>query len=227
MKNIFNLMKIKDLPKVDRPREKLEKYGPKKLSNAELLGIILGKGKKGENAVELSKKILKKISFDAFLNLQLKDLDQISGIGKVKALQIIAAIELSKRIITKTTAVEILKPQDIWNELKEYRSKSKEYFIAFYLDVRNNVISKEIVSIGTLNASLVHPREVFEPAVRNLAAQIILSHNHPSGDPTASAEDIKLTNNLVEAGKILGIEVIDHVILTKNNYISLKEKGII
>ena len=227
MKNIFNLMKIKDLPKVDRPREKLEKYGPKKLSNAELLGIILGKGKKGENAVELAKKILKKIALNKFINLQINDFHNLSGVGRVKALQIIAAIELSKRIITKTTAVEILKPQDIWNELKEYRSKSKEYFIAFYLDVRNNVISKEIVSIGTLNASLVHPREVFEPAVRNLAAQIILSHNHPSGDPSPSEEDLKLTRQLIDAGKILGIEIIDHVILTKNNYTSLKEKGII
>lgn len=220
-------MKIKDLPKVDRPREKLMKYGAKKLSNAELLAIILGKGKRGENAVELAKKILKKISFVQLLDLQLRHFENISGIGKVKALQIISAIELGKRIITKTTAVEILKPQDIWNELKEYRSKTKEYFIAFYLDVRNNVINKEIVSIGTLNSSLVHPREVFEPAVRNLAAQIILSHNHPSGDPSASDEDIKLTRQLIEAGKILGIEVIDHVILSKDSYLSLKEREII
>src|SRR3989338_900258 len=214
-------MKIKDLP-----REKLEKYGPKKLSNAELLGIILGKGKKGENAVELAKKILKKIPINKLLDLKLNDFNNLSGIGKVKALQVIAAIELGKRIITKTSAVEILKPQDIWNELKEYRSKTKEYFIVFYLDVRNNVINKEVVSIGTLNASLVHPREVFEPAVRNLAAQIILSHNHPSGDPSASEEDIKLTKNLIEAGKILGIEIIDHVIVSQKGFVSMKEKAL-
>ena len=218
-------MKIKDIPKVDRPREKLLKYGPKKLSNAELLGIILGKGKRGENVVELSKKILKKISLDKFLNLQLNDLKNISGVGQVKAAQIVAALELGKRLLIKNTNNSIITPKDIWNELKDVRSKSKEYFITFYLDVRNYVIKKEIISIGTLNASLVHPREVFEPAVRNLAAQIILSHNHPSGDPSPSEEDIKLTRQLIEAGKILGIEIIDHVIVTKDNYQSLKEKG--
>lgn len=211
---------------MDRPREKLTKYGVKKLSNAELLGIILGKGKKGENAVELANKILKKIPIDKLLNLQLDDFNNLSGIGKVKALQIIAAIELGKRIISKTTAVEILKPQDIWDELKEYRSKTKEYFIAFYLDVRNNVITKDVVSIGTLNASLVHPREVFEPAIRSLAAQIILSHNHPSGDPSPSEEDLKLTRQLIEAGKILGIDIIDHVIVSEKGFSSMKERAL-
>ncbi len=220
-------MKIKDLPKVDRPREKLIKYGPKRLSNAELLAIVLSKGKKGENVVELAKKILKRIPLDNFLNLQLSDLKDVSGIGMVKAAQIIAVIEFGKRLINKGESISVLTPLDIWEELKDTRSKTKEYFVVFYLDVRNYVIKKEIISIGTLNASLVHPREVFEPAVHNLAAQIILSHNHPSGDPSPSEEDIKLTKQLIEAGKILGIEIIDHVIITKDNYQSLKEKGVI
>ena len=219
-------MKIKDIPKVDRPREKLLKYGPKKLSNAELLAIILGKGKRGENVVELSKKILRKISLDKFLNLQLIDLKNISGVGQVKAAQIVAAMELSKRLLNKSEINSIITPKDIWNELKDVRSKNKEYFIAFYLDVRNYVIKKETISIGTLNASLVHPREVFEPAVRNLAAQIILSHNHPSGDPSPSEEDIKLTRQLIEAGKILGIEIIDHVIVSEKGFVSIKEKAL-
>ena len=219
-------MKIKDIPKVDRPREKLLKYGAKKLNNAELLAIILSKGKRGENVVELSKKILKKISLDKFLNLQLNDLKNISGVGQVKAAQIIAALELGKRLLIKNTNNSIITPKDIWNELKDIRSKNKEYFIAFYLDVRNYVIKKETISIGTLNASLVHPREVFEPAVRNLAAQIILSHNHPSGDPSPSEEDIKLTRQLLAAGKILGIEIIDHVIVSEKGFVSMKEKAL-
>ena len=219
-------MKIKDIPKVDRPREKLLKYGAKKLNNAELLAIILSKGKRGENVVELSKKILKKISLDKFLNLQLNDLKNISGVGQVKAAQIVAALELGKRLLIKNTNNSIITPKDIWNELKDIRSKNKEYFIAFYLDVRNYVIKKETISIGTLNASLVHPREVFEPAVRNLAAQIILSHNHPSGDPSPSEEDIKLTRQLLAAGKILGIEIIDHVIVSEKGFVSMKEKAL-
>ncbi|MBI4009021.1 DNA repair protein RadC [Candidatus Roizmanbacteria bacterium] len=220
-------MKIKDIPKIERPREKLLKYGPKKLTNAELLAIILGKGKKGENVIELAKKILRKISSDSFLNLQLRHLENISGVGEVKATQIIAVIELGKRLIGKKESTQIITPKDIWSELKEIRSKGKEYFVAFYLDMRNQVIKREIVSIGTLNASLVHPREVFEPAVKHLAAQIILSHNHPSGEAEPSDEDVELTKRLIEAGKILGIEIIDHVIVTDKDYLSLKEKGII
>lgn len=219
-------MKIKDIPVIDRPREKLIKYGPEKLNNAELLAIVLGKGKKGTNAIELAKKILKKITWEKFTDLKLVDLKNISGIGKTKACQVVACFELGKRFLKGKKSTFIMTPKEVWRDLKDIRNNKKEHFIALYLDVRNQVIVKEIISIGTLNASLVHPREVFEPAIRNLAAQIILSHNHPSGDPSASEEDIKLTRQLIEAGKILGIEIIDHVIVSEKGFVSMKEKAL-
>jgi DNA repair protein RadC len=120
-----------------------------------------------------------------------------------------------------------LTPKEIWEELRDLRNHKKEHFVIFYLDSRNQEIKREVISIGSLNANLVHPREVFEPAVRNLAAQIILAHNHPSDDPTPSEDDLEITKRLIEAGKILGIEVIDHIIVTKNNFYSFKEKDLI
>ncbi len=217
-------MKVQDLFTVDRPREKLIHYGPQRLKQYELLAIILGSGSKNESVIDISKKAIKKIlhsTVDPTLEMFLA----IRGIGKVKASQILACIELGKRFISEETVAPILTPQEIWNDLKGIRKNKKEHFIVFYLDVRNRLIGKEIVSIGTLNASLVHPREVFEPAVRLLSAQIILSHNHPSGDKEPSDEDIKITKQLIQAGKILGIEILDHVIVSEEGYTSLREQG--
>jgi len=219
--------KIKDLPKVERPREKLINYGPEKLSNSELLAIILRSGTKEENVVELANKILKKFGTNELPNLKYEDLKNIQGLGPVKACEIIACFELGKRLLKDKKSEIYLKPQDVWEELKDLREHKKEHFVIFYLDSRNQEIKREIISVGSLNASLVHPREVFEPAVRNLAAQIILAHNHPSGDSEPSEDDIKLTKRLVEAGKILGIEVIDHIIVVKDKYTSFKNKGLI
>jgi DNA repair protein RadC len=218
---------IKDLPKVERPREKLIQYGPEKLSNSELLAIILRSGTKEENVVELANKILKKFGANELPNLKYEDLKNLQGLGQVKACEIIACFELGKRLLKDKKSEIYLKPQDVWEELKDLRDHKKEHFIIFYLDSRNQEIKREVISIGSLNASLVHPREVFEPAVRNLAAQIILAHNHPSGETDPSEEDIKLTKRLVEAGKILGIEVIDHIIVAKDKYTSFKNKGLI
>lgn len=220
-------MKIKDLPKVERPREKLEKYGPEKLSNSELLAILLGTGTKGVNVVELANKILKKFSGDGLSKANFKDLKNTFGLGSAKACEIVACFELGRRFLQNKKSVLILSPQDVWNELKDLRDNKKEHFVVFYLDSRNQEIKRDIVSIGSLNASLVHPREVFEPAVRHLAAQIIVAHNHPSGDTEPSAEDLAITKRLIDAGKILGIELIDHVIVARNGFVSFKEKGII
>ncbi len=220
-------MKIKDLPKVDRPREKLEKYGPEKLSNSELLAILLRTGGKGLNVVEMSRKILGKFSGSGLAKANFKELKDTFGLGAAKACEIVACFELGRRLLQNKKSQIYLTPKDVWNELKDIRDNKKEHFVIFFLDARNQEIKREIISVGSLNANLVHPREVFEPAVRHLAAQIILAHNHPSGDSEPSEDDLEITKRLVESGGILGIEVIDHIIVTKNNYFSFKDGRLI
>ena len=216
-------MKIKDLPKVDRPREKLEKYGPERLSDSELLAILLRTGSKGINVVELSGKILRKFSGIGLAKASIKELKNTFGLGAAKACEIAACFELGRRLLQNKQSVLLLSPQDVWNELKDIRDNKKEYFVIFFLDSRNQEIKREIISIGSLNANLVHPREVFEPAVRHLAAQVILAHNHPAGDPSPSQEDSVITKQLVDAGKILGIDINDHVIVGGSNFFSFRE----
>ncbi|OGK23388.1 hypothetical protein A3C25_01830, partial [Candidatus Roizmanbacteria bacterium RIFCSPHIGHO2_02_FULL_38_11] len=147
-------------------------------------------------------------------------------IGTTKACQIIACVELGKRLLKGKKSTFIMSAKQIWDEMKDIRNSKKEHCFIFYLDVRNQIIKRELISIGTLNASLIHPREIFEPAIRFTAAQMIISHNHPSGDPSASEEDIKLTRQLIEAGKILGIDIIDHVIVSEKGFVSMKEKAL-
>jgi len=219
--------KIKDLPKIERPREKLIRYGSSRLSNSELLALILRSGKKGENVVDLANKVLKKYKAENLPHLTYRELESFSGLGPAKACEIIACFELGKRLLKGKIAGLYLKPGDVWKELKDIREYKKEHFVIFYLDSRNQEIKREIISIGSLNASLVYPREVFEPAVKNLAAQVIVAHNHPSGDSEPSKDDLVINKRLVEAGKILGIEVVDHIIVTKNGFFSFKEKGLI
>lgn len=216
-------MKIKNLPKMDRPREKLEKYGPERLSNSELLAILLRTGSKGVNVVELSNKILKKFSGDGLVKATVKDLKSTFGLGTAKVCEIIACFELGRRLLQNKKSLLILSPQDVWEELKDIRDNKKEHFVIFFLDARNQEIKREIISVGSLNANLVHPREVFEPAVRYLAAQVIVAHNHPAGDPSPSQEDSEMTKQLVDAGKLLSIELKDHVIVSKANFFSFTE----
>lgn len=219
-------MKIKDLAKVDRPREKLEKYGPEKLATAELLAVLLGSGIKGLNVVELSRKIVKLIAKNGTEKIKLEDLLKEKGLGKAKALQIIAALEFGKRMYPDKKP-EILTPEDVWKLCGDFRGSKKEHFAAFYLDTQNKLIERQIISIGTLNASLVHPREVFEPAIALHAASVIVCHNHPSGDADPSSDDLAITKRLAEAGKILGIGLTDHIISTANEFVSFKNKGLV
>ena len=220
-------MKIKDIPKIERPREKLEKYGPEKLSNSELLAILLRTGGKGINVVELSNKILKKFSKEGLNKATFKELKNTFGLGAAKACEIVACFELSRRLLKNKKSVLLLSPKDVWKELKDIRSNRKEHFVIFFLDARNQEIKREIISIGSLNANLVHPREVFEPAVKHIAAQIIVAHNHPSGNSEPSEDDLEITKRLVKSGEILGIEVLDHIIVTKNDFFSFKENKLI
>lgn len=218
-------MKLKEVPAVDRPREKLSKYGPNKLSNTELLAILLGSGVKGTNVVELSNKILKKFNSGKLSEASYEDLKNTFGLGPAKACLLVASFELGRRFLKDKKHDLLLSPQSVWENLKDLRDHKKEHFVVFYLDTRNQEIKREIISVGTLNASLIHPREVFEPAIAHSAAQIIVAHNHPSGDPEPSEEDLLVTKRLVEAGKILGIELLDHVIVGKDKWTSIKELG--
>jgi len=219
-------MKIKDLAKIDRPREKLEKYGTDKLTNPELLAVLLGSGIKGLNVYELAKRIVKLIEKIGANKITLENLLEERGLGKAKALQVIAALEFGKRLSGEQKP-EILTPEDVWKLCADIRNSKKEHFVAFYLDTQSKLIERQIISIGTLNASLVHPREVFEPAVALHAASLIVAHNHPSGDLEPSDDDTAVTKRLAESGKILGIELIDHIIVTSAGFTSLKEKNFI
>lgn len=216
-------MRIKDTPKVDRPQEKLVKYGVKKLTDAELLALILRTGTKDTNVVELSKKILRKFK-DKISNLNIESLKKINGLGETKACQIIACFELAKRFLRVGMSQQLESAQEIFNSLTEIRNSKKEQLIVIYLDSRKREISREVISVGTLSANLVHPREIFEPAVKNLAAGIILVHNHPSGDADPSENDLKITQQLIKAGDIMGIEVVDHLVVCQDSYYSFKDQ---
>lgn len=220
-------MKIGEMEKVEQPREKLRRYGLGKLNNAELLALIFGNGRKGENVLELSKKVLRQFSGKSLLKVSISQLSKIKGIGWAKSARLLAGFELFLRINYKPQHGPVDSPYTIWQQFKYLGRQKKEHFIAIYLNARNVILDQEVVSIGSLDMSVVHPREVFEPAIRKLAASVILLHNHPSGEAVASEADMIITKKLVDSGKILGIEVLDHIIVTEEKYYSFKEKKII
>lgn len=209
-------MRIKDLSKIALPREKLEKYGTEKLQDHELLAVLLGSGVQGVNVLELSKRILKVMQRSGSA-LSLDELMNIKGLGRAKSLQILAIRELSSRLM-QNQKKEILSGKDIWNACSDIRDSKKEHFVVFYLDVRSHIIERKLVSIGTVSASLVHPREVFEPALSLHASSLILAHNHPSGVTNPSDADRTLTKSLVESGMILGMPIQAHFVITSKEY---------
>lgn len=214
-------MRLKNLPSIDLPREKLEKYGADKLKDSELLAILLGVGTKGTNVIELAKKILAKWKDKGLGNATMQELSEVHGIGKAKASEIVACFELGKRLLKDKQTSIVLSPKDVWERMEDVRNSRKEHFVVFYLDSRSQEIKREIISIGTLNESLVHPREIFESAVKNNVASIIVAHNHPSGSLEASQDDIEITKKLMHASKIMDISLIDHVIVTSAGYVSI------
>ncbi len=226
-------LNLKELPLSERPYEKMEVIGAEYLSNAELLAIIIKTGTRSHTAVELAQLVLK-LSHDGRLsslyNLSIEQLKQIKGIGRVKAIQIKSALEFSKRIATSDGIVHhiIKSAYDVNNlMMEEMRYLKKEMFRALLLDTKNQVIKIVNISIGSLNASIVHPREVFSEAIKCGCNSIIFVHNHPSGDPTPSTEDIQTTQRLENAGNIIGIKVLDHIVIGDGKYVSFKDKGII
>jgi len=213
-------MKIKNLSRHERPREKLIEKGATALKDKELLAILLGTGRAGKNVIEVAQEILAKHKMKKLLALPYSEMAKIKGIGPAKATALLAAFELTKRAleVEDNNLPTINNAKDAMAQLQELRTAKKEHFVALYLNARNQLIHKETISIGILNASLVHPREVFKPAIEHLAASVILAHNHPSGGTEAGRADEKMTERLREAGKLLGIEVKDHIIITSNAF---------
>ncbi|MCX7875970.1 MAG: DNA repair protein RadC [Melioribacteraceae bacterium] len=225
-------MKVKELPLDDRPREKLILRGAQSLSDAELLAILLRTGLKGKSVISLAQELINK--YDGIANLALQSPDALKnniGIGKDKAATLIAAFEISKRIdVNKKWKFnnKITSPKDIADIfIPLLRDEIKEKFFVVCLNSSNKIIKYELISVGTLNSSVVHPREVFKVAIENNSANIILLHNHPSGNLEPSNEDISLTKRFLEAGKLLEIQVFDHIIIAGKNYTSFVEKKII
>lgn len=226
------MKRIKELSFEERPYEKCERFGAEHLTDAELLAILLRTGTKGENSLELSKKILyqscEKRGLISIHNWSMEQLMKIKGIGKVKAIQILCLSELAKRL-TKETAEKQLDfntPSTIAQYyMEDLRHKRQEHMKLLLLNTKSRLISEKDISVGTVNAAIISPREIFIEALQKSAVYIILLHNHPSGDPTPSIEDVQLTIQIKEAGELIGVELLDHIIIGDNCYTSLKEKG--
>nr|WP_275695628.1 DNA repair protein RadC [Fredinandcohnia sp. SECRCQ15] len=220
---------IRDFPQEERPRERLISDGPESLSNHELLAILLRTGTKEESVLQLSNRLLQHFEGLRLLkDASVEEITMIKGIGIAKAVQIMASIELGRRIgkLQYEDRYVIRSPEDgARYVMEDMRFLSQEHFVCLYLNTKNQVIHRQTIFIGSLNASIVHPREVYKEAFRRSAASIIAIHNHPSGDPAPSREDIEVTKRLVECGKIIGIELLDHLIIGEHKFVSLKEKG--
>ncbi|UHA74360.1 RadC family protein [Paenibacillus sp. 481] len=221
---------LRDLPQEERPRERMMQHGAEALSHAELLAILLRTGTKQESALDLAQRVVQRAgALRDLADMTLTELTQIKGIGLAKAIQLKAGIELGRRLARSqhNEAIVIKRPADAAQLVMEsMRLYKKEHFVCLFLNTKNRVIAQETITIGILDASLVHPREVFRAAIKQGSASIVCVHNHPSGDPTPSSEDVALTRRLVEAGELVGIEVLDHLVIGDNQYVSLKERGL-
>jgi DNA repair protein RadC len=224
-------MMIRDVPPEERPRERLLLNGARGLSSSELLAILLRTGNRDESALVLAQRILNRFQeLRALVGAKPEELIAIKGIGPAKAVQILAAVELGRRIASTASAERwsIRSPEDAAElMMEEMRHLMKEHFVCLFLNTKNQVIGKEVIFVGSLNSSIIHPREIFKPAIARQCASVIGLHNHPSGDPTPSPEDIEVSKRLVEAGRILGIEFLDHIIIGDKRFVSLKQDGYI
>jgi DNA repair protein RadC len=222
---------IHDLPIPERPRERLHKFGAESLSAQEILALILGRGIAGESVMVTAQRLLSRFgSLGGIAGASVEELSQVKGIGLAKASQIKAAFELANRLESYSGASEktlVKTPEDVANLVKgRLKGKKREHFLAILLDTRSRLIKVSEISVGSLDASIVHPREAFKEVISASAASVIFVHNHPSGDPAPSEDDIKLTKRLADVGEVMGIDVLDHVIIGDKKYLSLKREGL-
>ncbi|WP_059049647.1 RadC family protein [Paenibacillus senegalimassiliensis] len=230
MEQVPYMHMLRDLPAEERPRERMLQYGAGALSHAELLAILVRTGTRQESAIHIAQRMLTAAGgLRGLVDLSLDEMLHTKGIGPAKAIQLKAGIELGRRLAkTRLPEAETIRsPQNVAELLMEQlRYLQQEHFVCLFLNTKNHIIAQETLSIGSLNASIVHPREVFRAAIKCSSASIVCAHNHPSGDPTPSPEDIQLTRRLCEAGEIVGIDVLDHIVIGDGKFVSLKEQGL-
>lgn len=223
-------VRMKDMPANERPRERLLSLGAEALSNTELLAVLLGSGTREEGVMALSSRIISSCGFEWLSSAGARQLKGLHGVSDAKACSIIAAVELGKRLAIGSVRpmMSIEGPEDVARMcMPRMRGLKKEYFRGLYLDSKKRLLKEEVISVGGLNTNSVHPREVFSTAIRESAAALIIVHNHPSGDPAPSREDISVTKAISEAAEMLGIELLDHMVIGKGRYVSLRQEGLI
>lgn len=222
---------MRDVAPHDRPREKLERHGPAALGDNELLALVLGSGTRGRGALDLANRVIERFGgVHRLARAGVADLRQILGVGRARAAQVLAAVELGRRTLLREAEAQprMTTPEALAAYLQpEYGSRAVEHFGVVMLDTKHHVLRVQIVAVGTLDSAAVHPREVFRDATVMRAAAVVLFHNHPSGDPRPSRDDVTLTLRMLSAGEIIGIEVLDHLILADQRYFSMREAGVI
>lgn len=220
------MLKFKELPLTEKPRERLIRFGAEILSDSELLSLIIRSGYKNVNVSMLSKLILQKYNLKQLFNMQFSQLRELKGIGISKACEINAITEITRRIKNlRTESIVINSAQEAVEQCEELKTKEKEHLVGLYLNTRNKLLGKVLLSIGNLDSSIVDPKEIYKHALRLNAYGVILLHNHPSGEPTPSNEDIDITKIIEKAGAILNVRLIDHIVVGENSFISLKQKA--
>ncbi|GAY75130.1 RadC family protein [Sporolactobacillus inulinus] len=226
---VKNIM-MKDVPNGDRPRERLIREGASVLSNQELLAILLQSGTRNQSVMQLAGRLVSQFNgLEQLREASIEEMKQVKGVGAAKAVLLLAVFEIGRRMNQKAhdSRYAIRSPEDGADYvMEEMRTLKQEHFVALFLNTKNQVLHKCTIFVGSLNASIVHPREVFKEAVRQSAASIICFHNHPSGDPTPSKEDIDVTRRLASCGKMLGVDVLDHIVIGDRRFVSLKQKGL-
>ncbi|HEV8335291.1 MAG TPA: DNA repair protein RadC [Candidatus Polarisedimenticolia bacterium] len=215
-------------PPIARPREKMLKYGPRALTNTELLAVVLGNGVEGENVLRVAEDLMRRHGAEALPGLDLQGWRRSRGVGVVKACQMTAAFELARRILVRPEAeFRVSSPREAYDLVRDLKRARKEHLVALYLDAQNHLILRETISIGALNTTRTHPREILQPAILHSALAFVLVHNHPSGSLEPSRDDLDFTRSIARAGELIGVGLTDHLIVSPRGFVSLKERGVL